>query len=471
MADIRAGAATHTGMVRPENEDNMLVTDRVFVVADGMGGHEAGEVASEIVVARIGELLDDRTPSAEEVVEAIRTANSDIFRAAIAEPDQQGMGTTVTAMAVIGDPYAGRAAPNIDLHRPAASDPADDDDTPGDVTPVVPAEPSEALILANVGDSRTYLFRHGRLSRVTIDHSYVQELVSTGHITEDEARNHPRRNIVTRALGIEPEVRIDWWTLPLIRGDRFLLCSDGLVDEVDDIDIADTLRSESDPQAAAERLVEQANEAGGRDNTTVVVVDIIDGDEPPDPTQELDLAPVWAQVGTDPTPAGTLELDADSDATASGLDAANAELADKNKAHKRATRRRLVAGFVVAAVAVVGLVVFSTWARSGWFVTFDDDDQAIIFRGRPGGVLWIDPTAENAAGPSREEFEPEVAEAIDDQPTFDSFEEAREFINDGTTTTTSTTTTTTTTTTPPTTTVAPAGDASAPGGVTTTAAP
>ncbi len=255
------------------------------------------------------------SPTAEQVVESIRIANGDIFRAAIANPDQQGMGTTVTAIAVIADPYAGRAAPNIDLNDPSASDASDTspaDTTPGDVTPVVPAVPSEALILANVGDSRTYLFRHERLRRVTIDHSYVQELVSTGHITEAEARNHPRRNIITRALGIEPEVRVDWWTLPLIRGDRFLLCSDGLVDEVDDTDIASTLELESDPQVAAERLVEKANEAGGRDNITVVVVDVLEGDDPPDPTQELDLVPVWAQEGTDPTPAGTLELDADS---------------------------------------------------------------------------------------------------------------------------------------------------------------
>ena len=146
-------------------------------------------------------------------------------------------------------------------------------------------------MLANVGDSRTYLFRHGRLRRVTVDHSYVQELVATGHITEDEARDHPRRNIITRALGIEPEVRVDWWTLPLIRGDRFVLCSDGLVDEVADVDIAATLTIESDPQVAADRLVEKANEAGGRDNITVIVIDVLDGDDPPDPTQELDLVP------------------------------------------------------------------------------------------------------------------------------------------------------------------------------------
>ena len=108
--------------------------------------------------------------------------------------------------------------------------------------------PSEAFVLANVGDSRTYLLRHGRLRRVTIDHSYVQELVSTGHISEDEARTHPRRNIITRALGIEPDVKVDWWTLPLIRGDRFLLCSDGLVDEVDDATSCDLSTTISDPQ-------------------------------------------------------------------------------------------------------------------------------------------------------------------------------------------------------------------------------
>ncbi len=259
MADLRAGSSTHTGQLRPENEDNLLVTDRLFVVADGMGGHEAGEVASQIAVDRIGELLEgDQPPAAPEVVEAIRVANGDIFRAAIANPGQHGMGTTVTAIAVISDPYAGRAAPNIDLNDGIDTDP----DQPGDLTPVTPAVPSEALVLANVGDSRTYLFRHGRLRRVTVDHSYVQELVATGHITEAEARDHPRRNIITRALGIEPEVRVDWWTLPLIRGDRFLLCSDGLVDEVADVDIASTLTIESDPQVAADRLVEKANEAG-----------------------------------------------------------------------------------------------------------------------------------------------------------------------------------------------------------------
>jgi len=141
-----------------------------------------------------------------------------------------------------------------------------------------------------VGDSRVYVQRGDRLRRVSIDHSYVQELVSTGHITELEARNHPRRNIVTRALGIEPTVKVDTWLLPLVRGDRYLLCSDGLVDEVDDEEIALVMGAVGNPQAAADALVAAANEHGGHDNTTVVVVDVLEGDDPPHDTVDLVVA-------------------------------------------------------------------------------------------------------------------------------------------------------------------------------------
>ncbi|TFH15511.1 MAG: hypothetical protein E4H05_08130, partial [Acidimicrobiales bacterium] len=142
MANLRVGATTHTGQVRPANEDSLLVTPTVFVVADGMGGHEAGEVASQIAVERIAELLaGDALPSAETVVRAIRTANGDIFRAAIATPGHAGMGTTVTTIAVIGDHYAGRAEPNIDVDDPVAPpssdpEPTDSHDTPVDGDPV-----------------------------------------------------------------------------------------------------------------------------------------------------------------------------------------------------------------------------------------------------------------------------------------------------------------------------------------------
>jgi len=234
------GAATHTGMVRDENEDAFVAESKVFGVADGMGGHAAGEVASAIAAT----ILRDRLPAGASVdlmVAAVVEANSAIFQAAHSHAEQRGMGTTLTALAL------------------------------------VPVATPARVVVANVGDSRTYLLRNGRLRRVTVDHSYVQELVNTGHITEAEARSHPRRNIVTRALGIEPTVKVDTWVQPLAAGDRFVLCSDGLVDEVDDDDIARVLDANPDPQSAADALVAIANANGGRDNVTVIVVEVLDG--------------------------------------------------------------------------------------------------------------------------------------------------------------------------------------------------
>ena len=338
MAELAWGAGTHPGQIRPDNEDHLHASDGIYVVADGMGGHEAGEIASALAVEKIRDVLiaEDLAPTAERVVEAITDANGDIFRAAIANPGQNGMGTTITAIAVIEDPMAGRGAPNID----------DNDGLDVDkVTPVVPRDQPEALVLANVGDSRTYLLRHGRLRRVTIDHSYVQELVSTGHITDDEARTHPRRNIITRALGIEPDVKVDWWTLPLVRGDRFVLCSDGLVDEIADPEITRVLKEVADPQAAVDQLIEMANEAGGRDNVTIIVVDVLEGDDPPDPTQELDLTPIWADdPGVTPDDvarieAGDLELAGATD-SAVGVAATDLSRKERRRARKTAKRRK-----------------------------------------------------------------------------------------------------------------------------------
>ncbi len=496
MAELRIGSATDKGRVRPENEDNFLVTDTTFVVADGMGGHEAGEVASQIAVDGIRQRLaaiaaDGDTaepvaalPTASEFVRSIATANTDIFRAAIANPSHRGMGTTITAIAVIADPLAGRGAPNVGDDADESDAPGDTEaPTPGNVTPVTPELPSEALVLANVGDSRTYLYRHDRLRRVTVDHSYVQELVSTGHISEDEARVHPRRNIITRALGIEPDVRVDWWTLPLIRGDRFVLCSDGLVDEVADADITAILHEMSDPQAAADALVAAANAAGGRDNITVIVVDVLEGDDPPDPTLEIDVVPTWADSDTSPTPAGTFALDPDAPVDATGpLE----RVGDPAAASKRSGIAKFVIAFAAAAAVVIAIVVFSAWARGGYYVAFNDDGEAIVYHGRDGGVLWIDPTAQTTGGPTRDQLEPDRAAEIDDHARFDSKEEAAQFLSESaTTTTTTTTTTSTTTTTLPPTTIDPTvtlnpnatgdpnatGGAAVPTGVTTTSAP
>ena len=283
------GAATHPGRVRDGNEDAFIAEPMVFVVADGMGGHQAGEVASAIAAKTLSERLGNGAATIDVAVAAVVEANAAIFQAAHTNLDQRGMGTTLTAMVVLPTTDAGAR-----------------------------------LAVLNVGDSRTYVLRGGRLRRISVDHSYVQELVSTGHISEAEARNHPRRNIVTRALGIEPSVRVDTWVLPFVRGDRYVLCSDGLVDEVDDREIADVLAVHASPQAASEALVDVALRHGGRDNVTVVVVDSLEGDDPPRDDSDLNIDLSWdealvnerlaerlvdAEAGspptTDPTPAAS----------------------------------------------------------------------------------------------------------------------------------------------------------------------
>ncbi len=258
------GAATDAGRVRTGNEDAYVAEPMIFGVADGMGGHQAGEVASAIAATTLRDRLSGGANTVDVAVAAVVEANAAIFQGAHNNVEQRGMGTTLTALAVLTTPDA-----------------------------------AVRFALLNVGDSRTYVMRQGRLRRVSIDHSYVQELVSTGHITELEARNHPRRNIVTRALGIEPTVRVDTWVLPLVKGDRYVLCSDGLVDEVEDTDIAELLASNTDPQAAAEALVARANDNGGRDNTTVLVVDVLDGDDPALDTVDIEVDPSWAEEQRD----------------------------------------------------------------------------------------------------------------------------------------------------------------------------
>jgi serine/threonine protein phosphatase PrpC len=270
---VRFGAATDVGMIRAGNEDAYVCEPMVFGVADGMGGHQAGEVASAIAARIVRERLSTGATNVGVVVAAVVEANAAIYQAAHASVDHHGMGTTLTALVVLR---------------------GGDDATP----------PRFALV--NVGDSRTYLLRNGELHRATIDHSYVQELVNTGHITEEEARSHPRRNIVTRALGIEPTVRVDTWLVPMVKGDRFILCSDGLVDEVTDEDIGKSATSTEDPDALAQQLVAMANANGGRDNVTVVVVDVMQG-VAPTPDGALESEPAW------PEGEATTMIDADAE--------------------------------------------------------------------------------------------------------------------------------------------------------------
>jgi len=230
------GAASHQGRRRSLNEDGYLATGRVFFVADGMGGHEAGEVASAEALAALSGLADiDKVEPA--LVEAFLEIAQQRVRA-IETDSGNAPGTTLTGVLV-----------------------DDREDAP-------------YWLFVNVGDSRTYILSGGVLTQVSVDHSEVQELVDAGTITMDQARIHPRRNVITRALGAQDDVRADFRYIPVTLHDRVLVCSDGLTGELTDAQITTILLEQPDPERAAGHLVNAAIQAGGRDNITVVVVDV-----------------------------------------------------------------------------------------------------------------------------------------------------------------------------------------------------
>jgi PPM family protein phosphatase len=222
---------TDTGRQRPGNEDSMYARAPVFVVADGMGGAQAGEVASRIAVEAFEQGLGDSGSPEERLAERVRVANRRIHELSRTEHERAGMGTTLTA-AYIDE---------------------------GDVA------------IAHVGDSRAYLFRDGSLRRLTQDHSLVGELVRRGKLTEEQAEEHPQRSIITRALGPEPDVLVDTWTYPVRDGDVLLLCSDGLTSMITEDKITEVLAASASLEEAGDRLIAEANAAGGRDNITVVL--------------------------------------------------------------------------------------------------------------------------------------------------------------------------------------------------------
>ena len=235
---LAVGSATDVGQLRSLNEDSLLVAGDLFAVADGMGGHRGGEVASARALVAFQAASTERT--LESLMGAVQAANDDVLDHARSSPDLMGMGTTLCALAPLDD------------HRVA---------------------------IVNVGDSRVYLLRDGHLFQVSEDHSFVESLVREGRLTRAQADVHPQRNVITRALGIEPYIDVDGWEAEVRTGDRFLLCSDGLFNEVTDPDIEAILVAETDPVHAAGRLIDAANAGGGRDNITCVVVDVSGIDE------------------------------------------------------------------------------------------------------------------------------------------------------------------------------------------------
>jgi PPM family protein phosphatase len=239
------GARTHRGIVRRLNEDAVLAGPPVFLVADGMGGHAAGEVASGIAVGCFHVLENRPRVEAGEVIGLLDEANTRILAHVSRTPAAAGMGTTVCGLVAVDN--GGR----------------------------------DELFGFNVGDSRLYVWRDGGLAQVSVDHTAVQELIDGGVIDEPAVASHPDRHVITRALGTDPGPRPDVWFIAPLAGDRYLLCTDGLTREVPVDRLADLLGTMPDPVSAADELVEQALRAGGRDNVSVVVVDVLEGADRP----------------------------------------------------------------------------------------------------------------------------------------------------------------------------------------------
>ncbi len=381
MTELRVGSATDVGLVRAKNEDELLVAAPLFAVADGMGGAAAGEVASATAIRGLYEaFVAAGKPTPDHLVQAAHAANRAVWEQAEANPEMRGMGTTLVALALVNN---------------------------------------EQLAAINVGDSRLYLLRAGELRQITSDHNLVAELVAEGRLSKEEAEFHPRRNIMTRALGVDPDVPVDDFLIEGSPGDRFLLCSDGLPRELSDEEIASLLQRVADPDEAAHQLVEEAKRQGGNDNITVVVVDIV------------------ADEGKDPTLTTAVPLQrASEEAAQEEEDQAEARSMSRRerRQQKRRTKSRLLTPRVIVFVglliallaAAVGGVAW--YARDGYFVGLKGN-QIVIYRGRPGGVLWFRPTVAATTSVTTDQVESYHLVALTGGQEEPSLEAARQFVN------------------------------------------
>jgi PPM family protein phosphatase len=327
---------TDTGRQRSANEDSYFVRAPIFVVADGMGGAQAGEVASKAAADAFDRDLPAGPP--EPFLQAtIEEANRQIHELASADASRAGMGTTITAA-------------------------------------IVDAE-GEEVGIGHVGDSRAYRLRAGKLERLTRDHSLVEEMRRKGQLTEAQAEDHPQRSIITRALGPEPEVEVDMQTVPASPGDVFLICSDGLTTMVSDERIAELLGGATTMEAAVRALVDEANRAGGRDNITALAFRLEDAAAP------AKKAPEGATLIGPSAEAEGLT------ATEVRRRAAAAAAKDRREAlAARPQHRRLRSTAKVAAIAVVvAALVFGAWYgnRHVWFLGTDSGGRVAIYRGLP----------------------------------------------------------------------------------------
>jgi PPM family protein phosphatase len=348
LLELHPFGLTHAGKVRQNNEDALLLgegkDETLFVVADGIGGFEAGEVASSLAV----DVLKDLQPD-EPFKAAIGEANRRIVAAGRGDEKLSGMGTTVVAIR-----FGGKQG------EPVAE-------------------------VAHVGDSRAYLVRGGDMNPITEDHSLVAELVRSGDLTRDEAAEHPQKNLITRALGADEEVDVDTSILPIEAGDRILLCSDGLSDMVSETVISEILaESQDDPERAARVLLSAALDAGGNDNITIVVVDVKE-----QPAAEV-------RERSESLSGGTLAPGY----SGQGVEAPSTPPRARPRRSTRAARRKrsrgfrralgkLVRGLAIVLVLVAALTPVYLWGSSRYFFEFDEG-EVVAYQGLPYAPLGIE---------------------------------------------------------------------------------
>ncbi len=338
--DISFGSRTDIGYVRDHNEDSLIIIPPLFAVADGMGGHEAGEIASEITVNTLAELAPSHL-DAEGLTAAVEAANYNVIKAPRQGIGRDGMGTTLTAAMLEG----------------------------------------ERLLIAQVGDSRAYLLHKGHLQQITRDHSLMANLIEAGQITPEEARVHPNRSVITRAIGSDIHMRPDIYELNVDAGDRILLCSDGLSSMISNNAIESIMRRQSDAQHCADELVTAALENGGADNVTVVVADV----------------PGFSEVR------------------------------EQKKAHKSRVFYICLAIALVAVIFAAGFGGYTFISNSAYLI--EENGKVSVYRGMPDDFMGIKlSTLDHTTNVDVDKLQPGVANRIKEGMSVSSIDEANNLI-------------------------------------------
>jgi protein phosphatase len=353
--NVTVGAKSDIGRARERNEDSFLIDAPLYAVADGMGGHRGGNVASAMALETLQEGTSGNQPAT--LIEKVKLANGRVLERGEAERDLQGMGTTLTAILADGD----------------------------------------KAHLVHIGDSRAYLLRDGKFQQLTQDHTLVQRMVDEGRLTREEADHHPQRSILTKALGVDADAEPDPMTLDLLPGDRLLLCTDGLTGMVDEDTIREVLETEPDPQRASDLLVDRANEAGGEDNITVIVLDVGRGEASPEPVTKGGAARRASDGGgggsASGSPGGTATMTQDrvrSDTTQLHFpQAGRAAMPAEDPERRRRWRKIAVWCAAITVLLVAAFVGVRTYVSDQWYVG-DAEGRVAIYNGIPTRFLVFD---------------------------------------------------------------------------------